>query len=253
LVGGVIVGAAVIGGITGPWAASPAKAQLGQAAADLVVNAPAGAAAMAAAGAPALPHKAIPDRASAPKQPAPKQAAPKQPAPKQAAAKKKAAAPVASAQDVINLARKQIGIRENSAGITKFQQWYMTTPEARLTVRRDGGSIADYGNAAWCDMFVSWVGHQVGAQGMGEDAYTVAHAEWFQRQGRWGTTPKPGAVVFFAWNGGGTDGIEHVGLVVKENSNGTIDTIEGNTSNAVMERERSTDSVVGYGYPQYAK
>jgi cell wall-associated NlpC family hydrolase len=102
-------------------------------------------------------------------------------------------------------------------------------------------------------MFVSWVGQQVGARGMGQDAYTVEHAKWFQKSGRWGTIPKPGAVVFFAWNGGGTDGIDHVGLVVKDNGDGTIKTVEGNTGNAVMVRDRATDSVVGYGYPQYAK
>ncbi|MGI8334080.1 CHAP domain-containing protein [Actinomadura scrupuli] len=200
-------------------------------------------------------------RAAAPQQEVRKQDPGKQPAgTKQVKAEqvkaeqvKKNAAPVASAQDVINLAKKQVGIEENANGVTKFQQWYMTTPQARMTVRRDGGTISGYGDAAWCDMFVSWVGQQVGVRGMGQDAYTVEHAKWFQKAGRWGTTPKPGAVVFFAWNGGGTDGIEHVGLVVKDNGDGTIETVEGNTNDAVMVRERSTDSVVGYGYPEYAK
>jgi hypothetical protein len=160
-----------------------------------------------------------------------------------------AAAPVATAQDVIALARKQVGI----GGGTKFQQWYMSTPHAQLTLKRDGGTLADYGTAAWCDMFVSWIGKHARVRGMGEDAYTVEHAKWFQRVGRWGSTPKPGAVVFFSWSGGGIDGIDHVGLVVKDNGNGTIQTIEGNTNNAVMARERSTDSIVGYGYPEYAK
>jgi hypothetical protein len=165
-----------------------------------------------------------------------------------------AAAPGATAQDVIALAKKQVGIQEDgSGGGTKFQQWYMSTPQAQLTLKRDGGSLADYGTAAWCDMFISWVGNHARVRGMGEDAYTVEHAKWFQRVGRWGSTPKPGAVVFFSWSGGGIDGIDHVGLVVKDNGNGTIQTIEGNTNNAVMARERSTDSVVGYGYPEYAK
>jgi CHAP domain len=172
----------------------------------------------------------------------------------QAASAHKAAAPVASAQDVINLAKNQVGIHENgNGGGTKFQQWYVTSPAARLTVRRDGGSVTDYGNAPWCDIFVSWLGHQADVQSMGQDAYTVDHAKWFQKTGRWGTTAKPGAIAFFSWNGGGIDGIEHIGLVVKDHHDGTIQTIEGNTSNAVKIRERSVKSVVGYGYPQYSR
>jgi hypothetical protein len=164
-------------------------------------------------------------------------------------------AKAASAQAIINLAKAQIGITENSAGGgTKFQQWYASTNQARLTVQRDGGAVADYVNAAWCDMFVSWLGAQTGAKGFGADAYTIEHAKWFQKQGRWGNTPKPGAVVFYSMNGsGGIDGIDHVGLVVQDNGDGTIQSVEGNTSNAVLEQQRPTSMVVGYGYPAYLK
>jgi cell wall-associated NlpC family hydrolase len=152
---------------------------------------------------------------------------------------------------ILDLAKKQVGIKENSAGGgTQFQKWYVASPRAKETI--GGGSTKVYANAAWCDMFVSWLGEKTGAKGIGSDAYTVAHARWFQKQGRWGKTPKPGAVVFFAWNGGGTGGINHVGLVVKPTGNGKIHTIEGNTSNAVLEKQRATNRVVGYGYPQYA-
>jgi hypothetical protein len=161
--------------------------------------------------------------------------------------------PLATAGAVIGLAEKQIGIREDQSGQTKFNQWYTSTPDARNTARRDGGAVSGYDHAAWCDMFVSWVGAQAGVKDMGRDAYTVAHAKWFQKIKRWGETPRPGAVVFYAWNGGGTDGIGHVGLVVKANGDGTITTVEGNTTgNAVAEKVRSTSQVVGYGYPQYA-
>ncbi|WP_067463249.1 hypothetical protein [Actinomadura macra] len=33
---------------------------------------------------------------------------------------------------------------------------------------------------------------------------------------------------------------------------GTIQTVEGNTGNAVKVKTRDTDKVVGYGYPAYA-
>ncbi|TDD90138.1 CHAP domain-containing protein [Actinomadura rubrisoli] len=158
------------------------------------------------------------------------------------------------ASEVIKVAESQVGIREGKGGETKFHKWYISTPHAAQTAKRDGGNVAEYNGASWCNMFVSWVGAQTGAKDMGWDAYTVQHAKWFKGEGRWGTTPKPGAVVFFDWkNGrsGGIEGIEHVGLVVKDNGNGTISTVEGNTGNAVKRKIRKESQVVGYGYPDY--
>ncbi|MEU9886108.1 CHAP domain-containing protein [Sphaerisporangium sp. NPDC051011] len=161
-----------------------------------------------------------------------------------------------SAQQLLKLAESQIGVSENSlGGGTKFHRWYMESPRAQETVARDGGKISDYANAAWCDMFVSWVGSRLGMEdAVGIDAWTVAHAKWFEQQGRWGETPRPGAVVFFAWNGSkDVDAIDHVGFVIHDNGDGTIKTVEGNTDNGkVQVRTRSTDQVVGYGYPTYA-
>ncbi|WP_405085293.1 CHAP domain-containing protein [Microbispora sp. NBC_01389] len=163
--------------------------------------------------------------------------------------------PKVGPQDVIKLAASQVGISENAAGGgTKFQEWYMTSPRALETLARDGGALGDYENAPWCDMFVSWVGQRLGIQPvMGADAYTVEHARWFAEHGRWGRTPKPGAVVFFSWSGSKAIGdIKHVGFVVKDNGDGTIRTVEGNTGNGAVEaRTRPAWQVAGYGYPVY--
>jgi cell wall-associated NlpC family hydrolase len=158
-----------------------------------------------------------------------------------------------TASDAVSLAVSQVGISENAYGATKFHKWFVTSPFAEQDARRDGGSVGDYADAAWCDIFVSWVGQQLGVKGMGADAFTPTHARWFQKRGRWGTTPRPGAIVFYAWNGGGIGGIDHVGMVIKDNHDGTIQTVEGNTDDAVKTRTRKTSSVVGYGYPQYAQ
>ncbi|MFC5744152.1 CHAP domain-containing protein [Actinomadura rugatobispora] len=157
----------------------------------------------------------------------------------------------ASAQQVLKLAEKQVGISEGRGGQTKFHDWYVRSNAAKATAARDGGSVSSYNGAQWCNMFVSWLGAQTGTKGMGADAYTVAHAKWFEKTGHWGHKAKPGAVVFFNWNGGGVEGIQHVGMVVKDNGDGTIDTIEGNTSNKVMKKTRDEAQVAGYGYPQY--
>jgi CHAP domain-containing protein len=156
-----------------------------------------------------------------------------------------------TAADTLKVALSQVGTVENAAGGSKFNQWFMSSPYARAGVARDGGSISDYADASWCDMFVTWVGAQARVKGMGGDAFTPSHARWFRDQGRWGHVPRPGAVVFFSWNGGGIGDIDHVGLVVKDNHDGTIRTVEGNTDDAVKLRTRSTGTVVGYGYPDY--
>jgi hypothetical protein len=160
----------------------------------------------------------------------------------------------ASADEFVEKARSQVGIREDGSGKTKFQEWYAKTDRAAETVERDGGSRSSYLNAAWCDMFVSWTAEETGMEEtVGQDAWTIAHAKWFKDQGRWGTTPKKGAIVFFNWQGEkGLDDIVHVGIV-DEVEDGTVKTIEGNTGNAVLEREREASQIVGYGYPEFGK
>jgi hypothetical protein len=158
----------------------------------------------------------------------------------------------ASAQDVIKLARTQLGTHEDGSGNSKFNNWYVSSPLGEQNAHRIGAESASvYKGQSWCDMFVSWLGQHTGTKGMGADAYTVSHAQWFKKTGRFGETPKPGAVVFFAWNGGGIKGVEHVGIVVKDNHDGTIKTIEGNTGDAVKQKVRDTSTVAGYGYPEY--
>ncbi|MEU5991962.1 CHAP domain-containing protein [Spirillospora sp. NPDC047418] len=161
------------------------------------------------------------------------------------------------ASEVIKLAEKQVGISEGKDKQTKFHEWYVSTPHAKATAERDGGfSVKAYNGAQWCDMFVSWLGAQTGVKNMGWDAYTVQHANWFKDTGRWGKAAKPGSLVFFDWKQGADadlSAIDHVALVVKDNGDGTISTIEGNTDDAVKQEVRDKSDVVGYGYPDYAK
>ena len=142
---------------------------------------------------------------------------------------------------LLKVAESQIGYSEIGNGYTKFGQWFQDTHA------KEPG----YTNAAWCDMFVSWAAKQVGQQDIvGQDAWTVTHAKWFENQGAWGTTPKPGALVFYNWKGAkNIDSIEHVGLVKGVIAKDKIQTIEGNISNSVVMKTRTTDDVVGYGYP----
>ncbi|MFD0730154.1 CHAP domain-containing protein [Planotetraspora mira] len=142
---------------------------------------------------------------------------------------------------LLHLLQTQVGYGEQAGGYTKFGHWYDT-------VEND----ADYTSQPWCDMFLSWGAHKLGyAPWFGQFAYTVGHARWFKQHHAWGSTPVPGAVVFFDWAGTGTiGGIDHVGIVVKIAGN-KIHTIEGNTGGGqVREQVRDQSSVVGYGYPE---
>jgi hypothetical protein len=73
-------------------------------------------------------------------------------------------------------------------------------------------------------------------------------AAWFQRRGKWTRRPAPGHVVFFAF---GSRHINHVGIVEFVRPDGTVTTIEGNTSNSVRRRNRRK-GIVGYGVPGYS-
>lgn len=143
-------------------------------------------------------------------------------------------------------ARSQLGYREKPNGWTQFGDWYATKFKA--------GS--GFKTAPWCDMFITWCAYQSGAQiavvgGKGY-AYTPYHAAWFRSQGRWGRSPRVGAIVFFDWGGSHSiSAIDHVGIVEAVHSDGSITTIEGNTSDACLRRRRRT-GVAGYGYPAYS-
>jgi peptidoglycan hydrolase-like protein with peptidoglycan-binding domain len=111
-------------------------------------------------------------------------------------------------------------------------------------------------DGAWCDMAVSYAAAHSGnlSACMGKYAYTVAHAQAFKNAGRWHYGLggiRPGDIVFYDWSGGGSiSGIDHVGVVEAVHSNGTITTLEGNTSNIFARRVRKA-CVVGYGRPAY--
>ena len=141
-------------------------------------------------------------------------------------------------QAVLDCARSEIGVGENPSGSnrTKYGEWY------------------GMNGVAWCAIWVSYVFYRAGlplafttSKGFSYCPYGVAA---FKKKGQWYTSkPRPGDVVFFNWDGGAVD---HVGIVESVNRDGSINTIEGNTSNNKVERRRRTGDIVGYGRPNYA-
>lgn len=109
------------------------------------------------------------------------------------------------------------------------------------------------GAEAWCADFVSYVTQQSG--GKMNDPYCPSVVSDLKADGNWKgkSNPQPGDLVLFDWDGDRV--ADHIGIVEKVNSDGTIGTIEGNTSNpqtgqeGVWRRTRSLSTVLGFGAP----
>jgi len=119
----------------------------------------------------------------------------------------------------------------------------------------DGPQIAEYRTATagsgvgpWCAYFTSWAAAQAGVplgeagQGFGS---VGALYSWAQRTGRAtpagpGVQPNPGDLI--VWGG------EHIGIVESVDADGSIHTIEGNSSNAVSRRTYGPDGGGATGY-----
>ena len=117
----------------------------------------------------------------------------------------------------------------------------------------DGVRIAQYRQATagsgvgpWCAYFVSWAAREAGVpigdagQGYGlvDDVWA-----WGERTGKAipaaGATPRPGDLI--VWD-------EHIGIVESVGTDGSINTIEGNSSDSVARRQYGSDGGGAVGY-----
>ena len=119
----------------------------------------------------------------------------------------------------------------------------------------DGPQIAEYRTATagsgvgpWCAYFTSWAAAQAGVPlgeaGQGVGSVSALYA-WAQRTGRAtpaapGVRPNPGDLI--VWGG------RHIGIVESVDADGSIHTIEGNSSNAVSRRTYGPDGGGATGY-----
>jgi hypothetical protein len=154
-----------------------------------------------------------------------------------------------TATGMIAQARLSLGVGEPNS----IQHWY---------AERNGNAYK--GNFAWCDAAVTfWARHSGNSEVVlpaGDRAYTVWHAQDFQRISRWKTGTlanikqhaRPGDIVFFDWSGTNNVGaIDHVGVIEKVLHDGRLQTIEGNTDNACKRRVRAANVIAGFGRPAY--
>jgi hypothetical protein len=131
----------------------------------------------------------------------------------------------------------------------------------------------------WCGSFIMWCANEAGVK-VPNTVYTPAGAQAFIKAGTWQkaeeATPQPGDIVYFDFPGDGVDRISHVGIVVKDNGDGTVTCAEGNTSadkkgdqrnggeaclkvraykkkNGSKLRKSQPVSVVGFGRPAFGQ
>ena len=147
------------------------------------------------------------------------------------------AAPGAGGSGALAAAQSQVGVAEQPPG------------------SNDGPQMAQYRTATagsgvgpWCAYFTSWAAAQAGVplgeagQGFGS---VGALYGWAQRTGRAtaagpGVRPNPGDLI--VWGG------RHIGIVESVDADGSIHTIEGNSSNAVSRRTYGADGGGATGY-----
>lgn len=148
-----------------------------------------------------------------------------------------------TAQDLLSVARGEIGYRESFGNGTKYGQWY------------------GMNHTAWCAIFVSWCAWRAGVPTsvIPKHAFTPAGADWFRARRL--TVPKtaaqPGDIVYFKFPA--LPRISHIGIVESNPRNGFLITIEGNTNLAgsrtgggVWRKKRSLSLVAVVGRPRYS-
>ncbi len=138
-------------------------------------------------------------------------------------------------QAMVNLVRQEVGQAEQPPG---------SNDSPRIAQYRQ--ATAGSGVGPWCAYFTSWAARQAGVplgdtgQGFGrvDDVWS-----WAERSGKAipaaGGTPQPGDLI--VWD-------EHIGIVESVGTDGTIKTIEGNSSDAVSQRTYGRDGGGAIGY-----
>ena len=140
---------------------------------------------------------------------------------------------------VIEYARKFLG-----QGSATFADWYY-------------GS-SSYRGWAWCAVFVSYVLSHLGIKW--EKNNNVANAQiWCSKNLKWVnlSEAQAGDIVIFCWSGkgnnSGSGSRDHIGFVISRNANGTLTTLEGNTSGSrVAIRIRYPKNIRNIYRPDYS-
>lgn len=155
---------------------------------------------------------------------------------------------MATAKEILDIARKELGTKESPANSNnvKYNTWYYGKPVS--------GSAYP-----WCMAFVQWCFAQVNMRLPTKTASCGALMRAAKAAGCWVTSGlRPGDVVIYDFPGGAAT--DHTGIVESVTSSGVV-AIEGNTSvsgsqsngGMVCRKTRPNSQIVGAVRPKYNK
>ena len=138
----------------------------------------------------------------------------------------------------------ELGTAEKLIEIAKEEIGYIEGPKDNETKY---GAFTKANFQPWCGSFVMWCADKAGVK-VPNTVYTPGGAAAFKKSGRWYDSqicdPEPGDIAYFDFPGDGVDRISHVGIVIKDNEDGTVWCIEGNTSGDPKKSQRNGGEVV---------
>lgn len=162
---------------------------------------------------------------------------------------------MSQAEQVLDLARQQLGVTESPAGSNNVK--YNTAYYGQTV--HDGLWNTTF---AWCAVFVWWLFQQLGLAALYYGGKKTASCttlwNYYKAAGQLVSfdQAQPGDIVFFRWTSSQKTP-QHVG-VVESRTGDTLTTIEGNTSvgndgngGAVMRRQRERNVVLAVARPAY--
>ena len=136
-------------------------------------------------------------------------------------------------QKIVAIAAREVGVAESPPG---------SNNSPRIAQYRSA-TAGSPGPGPWCAYFTSWAakeaGVPVGPNGGGFGSVDALYS-WAQGAGKAlpkGATPQPGDLI--VWD-------EHIGIVESVGPNGTVNTIEGNSSDRVSRRQHPAGDALGY-------
>ncbi len=155
---------------------------------------------------------------------------------------------MATGADVIRIASGEVGYTEGPNNANRY-----------------AAEVGHANNQAWCGTFTDAMLKRAGQLGEPSSVWTPSGLQAYRKFGRAidrNGPAQPGDLVYFDWQGGtGSNGVDHVGIVVGTRPDGQVETIEGNTSptnagsqsngGGVYRRVRPRSVIAGFGRPAY--
>jgi peptidoglycan hydrolase-like protein with peptidoglycan-binding domain len=143
-----------------------------------------------------------------------------------------------TAQDFIAVLQREIGVGESPSWSNRVPYW-------------DEIGMSNFQGQPWCGAFITAIARRVGIGDQINYVYCPTGRNTFIQRGKLSDVPIIGSPCFFEWEHDNL--VDHTGIVVAINGDGTVSTIEGNTHTAgqgndqVEPRVRSLSLIRGFG------